>query len=174
MGANNPKAGDPYDLYDGQTVVKMIPVAAGVIPVKGGWLIIDTTTDPWTYKLATFGAAVRGKFAICVNVKTTDTGLKVECGIKGKFYSAFETNVQPHALCAYSSATNNRLETFVKSPIGGAFSEAELEAVQNDHSRIVGTYYGKPGEYAEGTESKTSVAGALGLINIGDYTGRSA
>lgn len=174
VGTQYPEAGDPYDTKDGVTEIKMIPVASSVIPTKGQWLIIDTTTDPWTYKLSTAAAGQRGKFAICVNVKTTSTGLKVECGIKGKFYSAMETNVQPYALAILSASNAHRLDTYVKTAIGATYDQTEQQNEQNDFSRIVGTVYGKPGEYAEGQETKSSVAGALGLVNIGDYTGRSA
>lgn len=176
MVVSNPgvKAGDPYDLKDGVTQVKMVPKASGVTVVKGDIVIIDTTTDPWTYKKAAFAAVVRGKFGVVINDPTKATDTKVEILHKGKVYLPCEVNLMPHAAVAHSSATNGRVEQFVKSAIGGAFNQAELQAVQNDMSRIMGTYYGKAGEFAEGTESKITVAGTLGCIDIGDYTGRYA
>lgn len=176
MPVSNPgvTAGDPYDLKDGVTQVKMVPKASGVTVVKGDIVLIDTSTDPWTFKKAAFAAGLRGKWGVVVTTPNIATQTKVEILHKGRVYLPCAANLMPFAAVAHSATVDGRVEQFVKSAIGGAFNQAELQAVQNDMSRIMGTYYGKAGEFATGTESKITVAGTLGLIDIGDYTGRYA
>lgn len=153
----NKVAGDWDDAYP--HIILPLPKALAVTLVKGDYVIVDTTTDPWTFKKHTATALLKGPMGLVIDNPINASDLKFSALVYGLGYGLVEgTATQPYDSLQLSDANVNHLEPFVQTNPGGAYNEAEQDAQGNDFLRKVARYLGKPGEIGAGTPSKITAA----------------
>lgn len=146
-----------------------IPKVTGMTLIKGDLVLVDTSTDPFTFKKHTAAALHKGPGGLVVEDPTNPGDLNFSCLLNGFGVCRVEgAATQPFTELQFSDTNVNHLEPFVRTNLGAAYAEAEQEAAQDDRLRIIGLLMGKTGEMSGGTQSKiTAATGQLAIVHFG-------
>lgn len=146
-----------------------IPKVTGMTLVKGDLVLVDTGTDPFTFKKHTATALLQGPGGLVVDDPTNPGDLNFSCLLNGFGVCKVEgTTTQPFTELQFSDANVNHLEPFVRTTLTGAYVQADQQAEQNDRLRVIGLLMGKVGEMSGGTQSKITAATAqLAIVHFG-------
>lgn len=115
--------------------------ATGITVTKGLVCKVDTSTTPDSW--VTNSAAVNQQGPFAVPVETVGTGkLRFSARFNDVIYLRADGAIDPGSRVQASSATAGEVVVYADSTVGGAYSQSEVQAVQDDDKRVIGLCLG--------------------------------
>jgi hypothetical protein len=150
-----------------QIVLTVGKDAVNAIP-KGSVCIVDTSTTPFSYKLAPASAGNKGPFVVCVNKDALAADTAFAAAFPGTLVAVKAQGAIPVGSEVQASATAaGSVAAFVASTVGATFAQAEVQAAQADRLRVVGRYIGHENEMAGNAPATPAADGDSIVIRIG-------
>jgi hypothetical protein len=149
--------------------------ATGILITRGDVCMIDTATTPDSFKQTPASASLSTLWMVALEtVAVADAKDRISGCFAGPVVVNLTGNFELYEMAKNDTANAGKVMAYVTLTVGGAYAQAEVQAVRDDWKSRIGLFWGHAHEFRQGVYSAHTSGqfNNLGVIWLSGGSGR--